>query len=200
MVRFQSVLSLVACSASHVLSYTNLPEVPPGVFNVSAHVEITSTVDAAWDALTNLPRYPDWNPFVRSALAISATNLTLPDQRPVENVRLFFRVQIPPLDLPVNRYTPDNPLHTQFAYDNVTHVQRDLGRLAWSYQAVDALLAAERWQAVSDIGGGKILYESREVYSGALASTLKALMGAGLQEAFESQGAGLKLLLEEGLN
>jgi hypothetical protein len=58
------------------------------------------------------------------------------------------------------------------------------------------VLAAERWQAISDLGNGKVLYESREVFSGALASTLKALYGNSLQEAFDAQGMGLKLLLE----
>ncbi|KAF2255047.1 hypothetical protein BU26DRAFT_150104 [Trematosphaeria pertusa] len=191
---------LFSVSISGVYSeYTNLPDVAPGVFNVSARIEITTTVAAAWDALTDFPNYSKWNPFVRAAIAVSITNLTLPEQRPVENDRLFFRVQIPPLPLPVDEDTPDNPLHTQFAYENVTHVQPDLGRLAWAYQSPEILLEAERWQALSDIGGGKVLYESREVYHGALASTLEALYGEGLQEAFEGQAKGLKLLLEETL-
>jgi hypothetical protein len=58
------------------------------------------------------------------------------------------------------------------------------------------VLAAERWQAITDLGNGKVLYESREVFSGPLASTLKALMGESLQQSFNAQGEGLKLLLE----
>lgn len=58
------------------------------------------------------------------------------------------------------------------------------------------MLAAERWQAISDLGNGKVLYESREVFSGPLAYTLKALMKESLQEGFNAQGEGLKLLLE----
>lgn len=41
-----------------------------------------------------------------------------------------------------------------------------------------------------------MLYESREVYRGAAAVALKAVMAEGLQQAFDAQGAGLKLLLE----
>lgn len=44
---------------------TNLPDVPPGLFNASARIEIESTASAAWEVLTNFPNYADWNPFVR---------------------------------------------------------------------------------------------------------------------------------------
>lgn len=133
----------------------------------------------------------------RAAVVVSPLNVTLPEQYPVENRRLFLRTQIPPLPLPVDSNTPDNPLNTQFAYENITHVQPDLLRLAWEYAASPGvLLAAERWQAISDLGNGKVLYESREVFSGALAYTLKALLGDSLQKGFDAQGEGLKLLLE----
>ena len=128
---------------------------------------------------------------------ISPDNITLPDQRPAEGRRLLQRTQIPPLPLPVDATTPDNLLHTQIAYENVTHVQPDRLRLAWAYAETPAtLLAAERWQAISDLGHGEVLYESREVYHGSLASTLLATLGASLQEGFDAQGRGLKLLLE----
>lgn len=190
---FTALLPLLVTRIS--CEYTNLPDAPPGVFNASARIEIKSTVEAAWEALNDFPNYAAWNPFVRYAIALSPENVTLPEQRPIENSRLFFRVQIPPLELPVNRDTPDDPLHTQVTYENVTHVQPELRRLAWKYHP-DTLLDAERWQALSDFGTGTILYESREVYAGALAETLKSLMGEGLQKSFEGQAKGLKLFLE----
>jgi len=102
---------------------------------------------------------------VRAAIVVSPLNLTLPDQTPVEGKDLFLRVQIPPLPLPVNKDTPDNPLATQFSYEKITAVQPELGRLAWKFQPdVKVLLSAERWQAVSDLGNGMVLYESREVF------------------------------------
>lgn len=66
-------------------------------------------------------------------MVVSPLNITLPEQYPVEGKRLFLRTQIPPLPLPVDASTPDNPLNTQFAYENITHVQPDLLRLAWEY-------------------------------------------------------------------
>ncbi|KAH7402723.1 hypothetical protein BKA66DRAFT_436125 [Pyrenochaeta sp. MPI-SDFR-AT-0127] len=189
------VLALGAITAT--CTYTNLPDVPPGVFEVSTRIEIFSTKRAAWDALTNFRDYADWNPFVRSAVVVSPLNVTLPRQYPVEGKRLFMRTQIPPLPLPVNRNTPDNLLNTQLAYENITHVQPRLGRLAWEY-AGEFVLQAERWQAVSDIRRGVVLYESREVFHGLMAPELEVALGDSLQKAFDAQGQGLKLLLERG--
>jgi hypothetical protein len=196
MARYLWLIAFTFAAASRPSAeYTNLPNVPSGVFNASARIEIQSTMAAAWDALTDFPNYPNWNPFVRYAVTVSPANITLPKQRPVEDVRLFMRVQIPPLPLPVDRNTPDDPLHIQFTYENITHVQPELRRLAWEYLP-ETLLQAERWQALSDLGNGTVLYESREVYHGALAPILQETMGKGLQEAFEGQANGLKLFLE----
>lgn len=191
------VILLAALHISHVTSeYSNLPDVPPGIFEAGTRVEIHTTVAAAWRTLTTFRDYADWNPFVRYAVVTSPLNLTLPEQYPAEGKRLFMRTQTPPLPLPVNRNTPDNVLNTQFTYERITHVQPELGRLAWVY-IPEALLQAERWQAISDIGNGTVLYESREVFHGVLAETLKATLGAGLQESFDAQGQGLKLMLEK---
>lgn len=174
---------------------TNLPDMPPGVFEVGTRIHIKSTAAQAYNALILFPNYADWNPFVRNATVLDPWNLTSSEQVPVEGKRLFLRVQIPPLPLPVDRNTPSKLMNTQFAYENITHVEPELGRVAWAYTP-DTFLQAERWQAVSDIGNGTVLYESREIFHGALASTLKALMGENLQASFEAQGEGLKLYLE----
>jgi hypothetical protein len=194
--KFLTLVSLTLLPAALAQSeYTNLPDVPPGVFSASARIEIKTTVDAAWNALTDFPNYGAWNPFVRLAVVTSADNITLPEQRAVEGNYLFFRVQIPPLPLPVNKNTPDNLLHTQFANERITHVQPELGRLAWKYLA-EIAIESTRWQAVSDIGNCTVLYESHEEFNGLLAGMLKETLGESLQQSFEAQGEGLKLYLE----
>jgi hypothetical protein len=50
---------LLLSITSAIAQSTNLPDVPPGVFNVSARIEIEHTSLAlAWDALTDFPTYP----------------------------------------------------------------------------------------------------------------------------------------------
>ncbi|KAF3040274.1 hypothetical protein E8E12_004848 [Didymella heteroderae] len=195
------VLLLLLQATGVFPAFTNLPDVPQGVFNVSTRIEIRSTKHAAWRALTDFPKYPAWNPFVRASIMISSENATLRDQYPREGRRLFLRTQIPALPLPVNENTPDVESNTQYSYENVTAVQRKRGRLAWAFiptteadQQLD--LQSERWSAVSDIGRGKMLYESREVFHGTTAELIKVLTGEALQASFDAQGQALKALLE----
>ncbi|KAF1948074.1 hypothetical protein EJ02DRAFT_449540 [Clathrospora elynae] len=197
---FLHILLAISSHAPLVTSQvTNLPPTTPGVFSAGTRIEISSTAAAAYQALTDFPNYAAWNPFVRAAIVVSPLNHSLPEQYPIEGKNIFLRVQIPPLAFPVDKDTPDNPLATQFSYEKITAVQPELGRLAWKFQPdTPGVLQAERWQAVSDLGNGKVLYESREVFRGVGAVTLKATLGENLQKGFDAQGVGLKTLLESG--
>ncbi|KAJ4384071.1 hypothetical protein N0V86_000916 [Didymella sp. IMI 355093] len=194
---------LLMLQAIRVFStFTNLPDVPQGVFKASTRIEIRSNKHAAWKALTEFPNYSVWNPFVRGSIMVSSDNATLRDQYPREGRRLFLRTQIPPLPLPVNKQTPDVERNTQYSHDIVTHVQRKQGRLAWAFLPVTQAelqldLQSERWSAISDIGHGKILYESREVFHGATAEYMKVQIGEALQASFDAQAQALKALLED---
>jgi hypothetical protein len=74
--------------------------------------------------------------------------------------------------------------------------QRRQGRLAWGCSGGTGL-EAERWSTVSDVGRGKVLYESKEVFSGPLAEYLKEQLAGALQTGFDAQGKALEALLEE---
>ncbi|TFK50838.1 hypothetical protein OE88DRAFT_1659940 [Heliocybe sulcata] len=182
---------------------TNLPPPGPELFNASTRVAISAPIDTVWAAVLDFPSYPSWNPFVRSAVLTDDAFIPLPasEQTVAENIRAVFQVQIPPLPLPVSASTPSDPLHAQISFENITHLEPDLYRVAWKQIALpDAVLSAERWSAVSVIAVGpdanKTLYESREAYSGALAPELQVLYEQGLQEAFDAQAVALKGLLE----
>lgn len=194
---FNAFCSAMLQASPVVSQYTNLPNIEPGVFNASTRIEIHNTsFDAVWNLLTDFPNYADWNPFVRYAAVTSPLNITLPDQTPVEGKHLFFRVQIPSLPLPVNKDSKEKLLNTQFSIDRITAVQYDQGRLAWEFWPPSPMLKAERWQAITDLGNGTILYESREVFNGPMAHVIKSTMEKGLQASFKGQGEGMKLYLE----
>ena len=114
---------------------------------------------------------------------------------------MIIQSQVPPLKPPVTRETPSNPLHTQISFENITHVQHDLYRIAWKQIYLPQVaLTAERWSALSVVttgGESMTLYESREVFDGPLAYVVEAQYGKDLQEGFDAQGVAMKALLEE---
>ena len=123
------------------------------------------------------------------------------EQTLVENKRVIFQTQIPPLSLPVTNSTPADPLNWQISFENITHVEQALGRAAWRQLDFPRVaLDSARWSAVSTItagpDAGKVLYESRMVYAGALAPILQLLYETALQEAFDAQAVAMQELLE----
>ncbi|TID16883.1 hypothetical protein E2P81_ATG09440 [Venturia nashicola] len=177
--------------------WVNLPTVPEG-FNASVRTEINATVQAVWDATLDWPSYPNWNPFVRKSIITDKNFQPLGQSQLVtEGAYAIFSVQIPPLPLPVNAQTPDVRRNTQSSKELVTHVQPDVGRVAWKGLLFpDWFLMSERWTGVSLGSNGMAVYESREVFYGAGAGLLESLYKESLQQSFEAQGAGLKLYLE----
>ena len=116
----------------------------------------------------------------------------------LENKRVIFHVQIPPLPLPVNASTPPNILQSQISFENITTLDPSQHLMAWKQLMFpEAVLSTVRWSALSTVGG-QTLYESRIDIGGALSGTLKALFGKGLQESFDAQGVALKERVETG--
>jgi hypothetical protein len=191
-------LSLFVCTIIAQTPPSNLPPVTPGaVFEGHANILINAPVQKAWDVLLDFPSYPEWNPFVRKQVVTNALYVPLSDQTPQENLRLIIEAQIPPLPSPVTATTPPNILNEQHSFENITVVDRVRRRVAWKQIMIpDALLTAERWQAVSEVEGGGTYYESREAFYGPLASVVDGLMGTALQEGFSAQAAALKVRVE----
>ncbi|VDB82917.1 unnamed protein product [Peniophora sp. CBMAI 1063] len=191
--------SLVLLQASGAVNaQTNLPPLGDGVFNVSARTLIDAPLDAVWEKIIDFSSYPDWNPFARSQTVCNEFFIPLENQTAFEGARIIIDAQIPPLQVPVNRSTPLNLLHNQLSFENVTHLQPDLHRVAWKQIDIpDIAVNVTRWTAVSTVDN-KTLYESAQVYNGGLAGVVELLFKEGLQEAFDAQGEALKLLLEGG--
>lgn len=63
MVALRLLAAAVLATAIH--AQTNLPTVPPGVFEASARILVNAPIHDVWNAILDFPCYPDWNPFVR---------------------------------------------------------------------------------------------------------------------------------------
>ncbi|KZP05040.1 hypothetical protein FIBSPDRAFT_843358 [Athelia psychrophila] len=76
--------------------------------------------------------------------------------------------------------------------ENITTIDYIINRFSWqSTIPSPSLINATRWSALSVVGGGTY-YESREVFDGPLAETVKELYGVGLQEGYVAQGVAMK--------
>lgn len=127
-----------------------------------------------------------------SQIVTDSLYIPLPSQTPQENLRLVITVQIPPLQPPVTSSTPPNPLNIQMSHENITTIDYVINRFAWQSTVPSPLLLnSTRWSALSVVGGGTY-FESREVYYGPLAETVKELYGVGLQEGFVAEGVAMK--------
>ncbi|KAF8995488.1 hypothetical protein BDQ17DRAFT_1250571 [Cyathus striatus] len=196
---FLCALGLAPLVTRVVGQTSNLPALPDGVFSAQASVIIDAPLEKVWEAILDFPSYPNWNPFARSMTVANSWWIPIDDQTPQENKRVIIRAQIPPLPLPVDENTPDNALHTQLSFENITTIDTANHRTAWrALMLPQALLDAERWQAVSILEDGKTFYESKEVFYAPVAYVVDALFSQGIQQGFDSQATALKEWVEGG--
>ena len=132
----------------------------------SASAQIAAPCDTVWDALTDLPGYPAWNPFtvrVRSSLRVGD--------------RVVMRVRLGWLTIPqVERVSEVVPPH----------------RLAWRIASpVPWLLRAERVQLLTATPGG-CTYTTVDTIGGLLQPVVHWLFGGALKRGFAGVARGLR--------
>ncbi|RDB24897.1 hypothetical protein Hypma_007964 [Hypsizygus marmoreus] len=190
------VLGIVSFSFTSAQTI-NLPTLKPGIFEASARIEIDAPLLDVWNVLLDFPAYSEWNPFVRSQVVADHFRVPTPDQVVEEDRRLIIKVQIPPLQNPVDANSPSNPFHSQVSLENITHIDVGNRRMAWrAIFLPEQLLDSERWQALSTSEEGKTLYEAREIFRGPLSHVVDALFAKGLQDGFDAQAVALKTRTE----
>ena len=113
----------------------------------------------------------------------------LDDQTPVEGQYLVMKVHIPP--------SLDDKVPTIDVFEQISHVQPDLHRVAWVSTLPSWFVKAERWQALSTTEDGKTLYESREVFAGPSAWAIRWFLSTNLMKGFEAMAEALKKRAEE---
>jgi len=141
---------------------------------VEASVEIDAPRDVVWEALVDFGAYPHWNPFTRTVetrLEVGAPvrlGVDMPGRSRSERVEWVNLVE---------------PGHT----------------ICWGMQiGHPALLVANRWQELHDLGGGRTQYHTVDRFSGLLVPLVMALYGEPTRRGFESVALGLKQWVEGG--
>ncbi|SJL10797.1 uncharacterized protein ARMOST_14191 [Armillaria ostoyae] len=200
-----NIVALLVCSlAPFVASQTptipsNLPEAT-GEININGSSLINAPKDAVWNAVLNFSSYPNWNPFVRSQIVADKLAIPLANQTAFVGAKLIITSQIPPLPQPVSVSTPPDLLTQHITIEEITVIDTENYRVAWVLLSPDWILNTIRWSAVSTVvdndGVEKSLYESRETFSGPLASVVQDLLGDDIAESFQAQADALKVWME----
>ena len=135
---------------------------------VRAEIEIDAPAERIFDILTDLPAYPEWNPFtprVESTL------------RPGDPVHLYVRLRGERLSHRV---------------EVVTRNERP-SRLCWGTTiGAGFLLRAERCQTLTSLDERRTRFVNEDVFHGWLAPLVMGTFGRAMQRGFESVASALK--------
>jgi len=136
--------------------------------DVEASVEIDAPREVVWAALVDFESYPRWNPFttsVRTDLEIGA-----------------------PVSLGVAM--PGRSYSDRVEWVNLVEPGRTI---CWGMMlGHPALLVANRWQTLSEVGEGRTRYHTVDRFSGLFVPVMMAIYAEPMRRGFESVGLGLK--------
>lgn len=134
----------------------------------AASIEIDAPPETVWDVLTDLPRYPDWNPFtveVRSTLEVGD---------PID-----MRVRMSRLGIHVCQR------------EQIREV-RPRERIRYGMKTIaEGLLWAERDQRIEPLASGRTRYVTEDTIAGAIAPIVFAIFGTSLEDGFASMARAL---------
>ncbi|KAG7447400.1 uncharacterized protein BT62DRAFT_948474 [Guyanagaster necrorhizus] len=169
------------------MAYQLPPSSSDGVFAVSGSAIIDASIETVWNNLLDFKGYKEWNPFVRDQNITDSSGNILPDQTIAEGKF----VHIYPVHL-----TPsleDVPFYNRFsAFVVCTALDHENHRVAWKTTLPRWLLDAERWQSCTVVPGGKVKYESIEVFNGILAYLVRFFVGQKLINGVGAMARGLQ--------
>lgn len=132
-------------------------------------IEIDAPPTLVWSVLTELDRYPAWNPFTIAVLS------TLREGDAVD-----MSVRMSRLGLTVRQR------------EHVREV-REGGRLRWGMKlGARWLLSGERDQRIQGLGAGRSRYTTEDVIAGALAPLVWLIFGPSLDDGFAAMTGALK--------
>lgn len=148
----------------------SIPTYDPATLVRSATVEIAAPSAVVWDVLTDLDRYPEWNPFCLSAAS------TLEIGAPVEMV--------------LTDYTGAGGTFPNTEYVCAFVPER---LLSWELRATpESPYAARRDQVIEPATDRSCRYYSTDAFLGEFAHDIMADTGDWVRRAFDDTAAALK--------
>jgi hypothetical protein len=165
----------------------------------AASVEIDAPPALVWEVLTDLDRYPEWNPFTISLVAAlrdgiptpangSRRRPTVTSLRSVIAVRSTLR-ESDAVDLTVRMARLGRTLEQR---EHVREV-REGERIRWGMKVgAPWLLSGERDQRIEPLAGERSRYTTEDAIAGALAPLVWAIFGPSLEDGFTSMARALK--------
>jgi hypothetical protein len=142
------------------------------VKELRTQIEIWSTPDRVWQVLTNLDKYPEWNPFIYRAIGTA---------RPGEKV-----------DITVRTDSADMVLHCKV-------IKVEPGReLRWKYHVgMPFLFGGEHSFIIEPLTANKIRFVDREVFNGLFVSIQSRNIDTKTKQGFEAMDRALKMRAEQ---
>jgi len=148
-------------------------------FAISSSIEIDAPRAQVWDVLTDVARYPEWNPFTVS-------------------VRTTFELGSP-VDMRVALRPPgknQRPARTRHQVEYVTGYAEG-HRVSWGVAVGPSwFLSADRVQELTDLGDDRTRYFTSDVFTGVGVPLMRALTGRYVQRGFADVARALKARCE----
>lgn len=145
-----------------------------GTHHLHSDIEIEAPAERVWAVLADFAAYPQWNPFVRSAVGV-----------PQQGARL--RITVQPRGGKSMRFAP------------VVLVAEPGRELRWLGRfLLPGLFDGEHSFVIEPLAEGKVRFQHSERFSGILVGLFRASLDRGTKRGFEEMNRALKARAEEG--
>lgn len=141
--------------------------------SLHTEIEIDASAEQVWDVLSDFDAYPQWNPFIRSAIG-----------KPMQGARL--RIVIQPNGAKPMRFSP------RVLVSEPGRELRWLGRLI-----MPGIFDGEHCFTIQKLSDKKVRFEQSERFSGLLVGPLRAALERDTRRGFEEMNQALKARAEE---
>ncbi|MCU1593873.1 MAG: hypothetical protein JWO12_1265 [Frankiales bacterium] len=137
-------------------------------YAISSTIDIDAPIEQVWATLTDVERYPEWNPFT----VVVKTTLELGS----------------PVDMMVALRPPKQRHQVEYVTSYVEGTRVSWGVAVGPRWFIDA----NRVQELTDLGEGRTRYFTEDTFTGIGVGLMRLLLGAAIQRGFDGVAQGLK--------